>query len=261
MSIDLDYGDQLYHKYTNFCRKAINNAELFKNFKRHPDYTYMLEHVTPDYGRKYITQLKNDYKDILLKIDWNIIKNNDKFGDPILVDYSKELQDIVKLDSYLYSPTTLRYLYIAVDIFMKMKNNDMLNIVEIGGGYGGQCLILCLLAPLFQKNIKNYTILDLKYPILIQQKYLEKFTLPVDIYSTTIENFTMTQQIDLLISNYALSEIQESYQNIYIPVIEKSTAGYMLWNRPHIMKCLINKKAQIINEVPETNHKNRLVYY
>ena len=259
-SLNLKYGDDLYHKYTKYCKLISENYTHFENFKKHPSYTYMLEHVTYEYGKKYINLLKTEYRDILQQLNWVEIHKHDRIGSPNLYDYSNELKPVVILSTYMFSPTTFRYLYIALDILSKNKGNNIKSVVEIGGGYGGQALLLLLIAPLFEINIRYYTIIDVYYPTLVQKKYLRKFNVTYNVVCTTINKYNIGD-VDLLISNYALSEIQREYQNSYIPLVQLALHGYMLWNRKFIMPCVISKKPMIVDEVTKTTFRNKLIYF
>jgi hypothetical protein len=70
---------------------------------------------------------------------------------------------------------------------------------------------------------------------------------------------------DLLISNYAFSECNESIQDVYIDkLINHSNHGYMIYNNMHgykhnefIKKCA--KSVKIFEEVPNTNPQSVLL--
>jgi len=251
MVLDLEYGNDIYVKYTNYCKQIVTNNILFQTFRRYPDYTYMLEHVTYKQGEEYLEQILEKYSEYINKEILEDVQKNDNIGSPIKYNYT--INNMV----YSLSPTTLRYLYIALDSLNSVKNKE-LEIVEIGGGYGGQCRLIYILAPIFNITVKNYTILDLYYPNLVQKKYLEKFN--INITATTIDKFN-SNRVDLLISNYALSEIDSKYQDCYIDIINTSKFGYMLWNRPNIMESIKNKNPIIENEVPLTGKGNVLIKY
>ena len=259
MSIDLKFGDSLYVRYTKFCSQIVNNEKSFSTFRRDPRYTYMLEHVNQNHGARYLDEVLKKFKKYITLINWSGVHANDKFGQPQKCNYAHKLAKHVKLDNYLFSPTTLRYLHIGLDVLQRHINKQ-LNIVEIGGGYGGQCWLIFVLAPLFNVEITSYTILDLYYPTLVQDKYLRKMGGDMNkIMCITVDKY-VNQPVDLLISNFALSEIQTEYQKCYADIVSQSDHGYFLWNRVDT-SILSGKDLSISAETPATKFKNRLICY
>ena len=99
-----------------------------------------------------------------------------------------------------------------------------MDIVEIGGGYGGQCLII---SKVF--NFNSYTIIDLKEPSALQRRYLDYHKVP-NVRCITPEVLEFNN-IDLCISNYAFSEIARPFQDMYIEkVIMPAKKGYLTCN-------------------------------
>ena len=130
----------------------------------------------------------------------------------------------------LFSPSTLRYVKVYADLVKKFRNLSHLKITEIGGGYGGQCLIIHQHA-----NPKSYRIFDLPEPLLLTQRYLMKSKAEKTDLCTLEKPIVLSQssalESDLLISNYAFSEIDSQIQKIYLEkVIINSKKGYMTMN-------------------------------
>lgn len=69
------------------------------------------------------------------------------------------------------SPSNLRYLLHSLLFLEDMKKYKLNNIdiIEIGDGYGGLCLFIHNIAPLYEININSYTIFDLLEPYLLQK--------------------------------------------------------------------------------------------
>lgn len=197
-------------QYTAICRAAQSDDAAFRDFKRHPAYTEILEHVSFDLGRRYLQIIEASYPFLLPYFDR--FKINDQLGNPITFDYGKYGK---------FSPTTLRYIKILGDIITKFGLTQATSIVEIGGGYGGQCVVI-------NQYIKPsaYVIYDLPDVVGLQKKYLGKLAVEADARSAiTPCNF------DLCISNYAFSECDKPVQDQYLDgVISKSRCGYMLCN-------------------------------
>ena len=201
-------------EYISFVKKALKNDYYFNNFKRNPIYQFHLEHVTYKQGLEYLDIIITKNLNILNKIDKFII--NDKTGNPINF-YYKDLNKKI-------SPTTLRYIKVASDLEYYF-GNKFDNIVEIGCGYGGQYLVLDQIF-----KIQNYySMFDLDDVNSLIKKNLEQFNTlsKYDLFN----NVKKIDKIDLLISNYAFSELPKKLQIKYLEdVVSKSTHGYMTMN-------------------------------
>ena len=98
------------------------------------------------------------------------------------------------------------------------------NIIEIGGGYGGQCKIL---DDIFK--FKSYTIIDLPECMQLINKYLSHFK--IDNARVVTHTELDQKDCDLIISNYAFSEVDRKGQLKYIEkIISKAPRGYMIYN-------------------------------
>jgi len=99
-------------------------------------------------------------------------------------------------------------------------------IAEIGVGYGGQLLVLDRIFA-----FKQYTFFDLPPVLELAEKYLESFILNGAYYPTTINQHSGDMEFDLVISNYAFSELPSNLQLCYIEkVLSKSKRGYITMN-------------------------------
>jgi phospholipid N-methyltransferase len=128
-----------------------------------------------------------------------------------------------------------------------MKN---INILEIGGGYGGFCSILHVMAEDRKIKIDEYSSFDLLEAQKLQKYYLGKTIHKSDygIQKTTfkdqkdIENFENTY--NYCVSFYALGEFPKEIQNKYIKcVVSKISHGFIIWNPPHD---IINDDGKIL---------------
>lgn len=192
-----------YKAYFDLCERAAVDDEVFKDFKRHPDCTAMLEHVSYETGLEYIEVIKKYFPYLLtVKID-----DNDSVGNPFVHDFG-----FIKT-----SPSNFRYLKVVGDLVNLCGTLDGLDIVEIGGGYGGQCKIIydCF-------KPKSYTIIDHPSVLKLTNRYLDEF----DIYRKEKKG-----KYDLFISNYAFTEIDRKYQEEYkLKYIYNSKKGYITCN-------------------------------
>lgn len=203
--------------YLSSCREAATNENIFNNFKQDGRYRQILEHVSHEEAGQYLQELKVPISDVLQHLDF--FKENDKYGNPDLFEYDS-LGTI--------SPTTIRYIKNTFDICSYFDKNQIKNIVEIGGGYGGLCKILSSVI-----DFDNYVVFDLLEVNELAQKYISKFNnLKNKVQSFTLDQLTEIDGIDLLISNYAFSEISSDIQNQYYDnVIKKSKNIYMVFNQ------------------------------
>jgi putative sugar O-methyltransferase len=204
--------------YRLACLEAANNEESFSIFKQDSRYKEILEHTDYRTGLLYLEEIKKNTK-IFESI--NNFSANDRLGNPEVFIFP---------EIGLFSPSTLRYVKVLADLVKKFKDLSDLKITEIGGGYGGQCLII------HQHAIpKSYRIYDLPEPLLLTEKYLKKNNVEKTKLCILEKPIGLPQssclESDLLISNYAFSEINCRIQKTYLEkVIMTSKKGYMTMN-------------------------------
>ena len=201
-------------RYPQACLDAASDYAVFNNFRRLPDYNAILEHVTEAEGAEYL-QLVAEDKALLAAIDE--FRANDDWGNPRVYDYP---------EVGLISPTTLRYIKVLGDLKRHFGSLDNLRIAEIGVGYGGQCRVInAYYSP------AEYTLIDIQPALALAQRYLDNYIL----HSRTIYH-TMNQlaeaNYDLVISNYAFTELPRTIQEVYFrKVIAPSRRGYITYNQ------------------------------
>ncbi|MFZ4673777.1 MAG: putative sugar O-methyltransferase [Chlamydiia bacterium] len=201
--------------YKSVCQRAISDPQMFQQFKRCPGYTDILEHVDFHTGKEYLAIACRQSPE--LEPYFFKTKINDVIGSPNVFLY----------DNYGYfSPTTLRYLKVASDLSTFFGSLEGKNIIEIGGGYGGQCLVI---SSLFK--IKKYTVVDLKEPLGLSKKYLDCHGISNVEFLTPEEIDKALSDYDIVISNYAFSEIVSNWQMKYAEkVLKNCTKGYLTCN-------------------------------
>jgi hypothetical protein len=202
-----------YSKYIEVCKGAVrDDAGQFDTFKRHPHYKTVLEHVTYQQGLEYLDIIREKCPE-LLKFT-KAFTENDVIGNPRIF-YYKSIRET-------FSPTTLRYIKVVADLIELFYNLDGMDIIEIGGGYGGQCKIIHDIS-----SPSSYTIVDLPEAMALSKKYLNRF----DINNVTFGINNLEKHYDLCISNYAFTEIDRKYQIMYAEnIIKKSDKGYITCN-------------------------------
>ena len=144
--------------YLEFCQLASDDDSVFKTFRSNKIYQIVTEHFNYNSGKKHLDIIQNDIELISLM---DKFKTNDLYGFPPIYTYTL-IGDI--------APYTLRYIKVLFDIKSYFKNLNNFNICEIGGAYGGQLRILDI-----YYNLKSYCLVDLPSPLLLAQKYLNKY--------------------------------------------------------------------------------------
>ena len=201
--------------YVSAVQKAVRSYKSFSSFKKNLDYQAILEHVSKEQGERYLEIIKKDSPSLLMEIE--LFKDNDLVGDPAVFEYP---------DIGAISPTTLRYVKVASDLMKLFGNQIGERIVEIGAGYGGQALINDRIF-----KIKEYELLDLPPVLNLVSKYLDSHILNCAYKISTLNQKTGDDKYDLIISNYAFSELPSQLQIKYIEkVISKCKKGYLTMN-------------------------------
>jgi putative sugar O-methyltransferase len=201
--------------YVRFVESANRSYEKFKRFKRHPHYRAILEHVSREDGQVYLDIVGRDSPELLSRID--DFKINDRIGDPIRYSYPGAGQ---------ISPSTLRYIKVTSDLKRLFQGIDGGKIAEIGIGYGGQLLVLDQVIA-----TRTYFLFDLPPVLELASRYLESHVLRTSYKTFTLNQFEGNDEFDLVISNYAFSELPSHVQMRYVEkVINKSKRGYLTMN-------------------------------
>ena len=201
--------------YSSEIINFLDNPKLFNNFKRNSFYMDVVETVTEKEGYGYLKILESR-NDGFLKKGLDTVLISDFIGNPLKYFYQGY--------SIPLSPTTLRYLKVASDLNI-LFGKDYLNVAEIGAGYGGQTLINDQIL-----NVLSAKIFDLPYVNRLIEKYLNNFLLKGS-YQTTFINNEVPSNYDLVLSNYAFSELPRDLQIVYIDkVLKNSKRGYLTMN-------------------------------
>lgn len=240
--------------YPDFCTKASIDANLFSNFRRNKYYGKILEHISKELGQCYIDEIIKFNNDFIKKIDF--FKLNDKCGNPELFEYPN-------IGSI--STTTLRYIKVLADLNLYFKKLDNLKICEIGVGYGGQCRIVnSIYSP------SEYTLVDIKPALMLCQRYLDNYVINSVLKFMTM-NELQVKEYDLVISNYAFTELTREIQDVYLKkIILNSKRGYITYNdispvnfrsykKEELLKIIHN--SRIVEEVPLTHERNCIIIW
>ena len=210
--------DQIAVEYLAACVEAVENDEAFANFKSNPKYKTILEHVLKDQGQAYLNICKDMNEDAVWE-NIEAFKENDKIGNPELYPYPG-LEGTI-------SPTTLRYMKNTFEMAFMLDGAEISKVVEVGGGYGGLCRVLSKVC-----EFDEYILIDLPEVSALQRKYLDQFPDLKDkvkcIPTTELAEIT---DVDLFISNYALSEWDLQSQMAYFQcIVQHAKYAYIIYN-------------------------------
>ena len=250
-------------KYPQYCKIASEDNKVFKNFRNSSTYTSVLEHVSFELSKQYYQALKNlNYSDEYI---YSICKILDQPGNPNKIKVSSSIGEL--------TGSSLRYLYTGLDIKNKLNLNKVTNVVEIGAGYGGQSVILDKIL-----QIENYFYIDLIEVNQLIDKFVGNFDVNFNYtFKTLQDSFKFDAEFDLVISNYAFSELPRNLQNLALDkVINNSKNGYMIINSDGLENNFFLKKYDfhtvdelkklipnllILKEHPQSHKNNKLLTF
>lgn len=237
--------------YPSFCAKAASDENIFNTFRTNPAYTRVLEHVSYKDGARYLDVIKQ--RKMFSASDFKEFAKNDYYGGAVTYFYEGAGQ---------FSPTTLRYIKVLSDLILEFGDLSALRICEIGVGYGGQARLI-----LSSFDVKSYQLLDLDSVLALDKRYLGHFG---DIESKIIYGLQEQNICDLLISNYAFSELRTSVQDMYVKRLGCIPHGYITFNNiaesgfNHTLSeypKLFNADIKIKDEIPQTHENNRILVW
>jgi len=201
------------NSFLTACQNIVNNPEEFKVFKQNAAFRSIIGNDV--FERKVSDSIYDNIindNDIMANID--LFKTNDLYGSPNLYDYPM-------LGSI--SPGTMYFINILKDLRDKFGNLTDFNIVEIGSGYGGQAKII------LDSGVKSYSMIDLEPTLNLCKYYLSLFNYD-NVKFQTADNIKQNSY-NLVISNWCLSEFDESGMQFYIEtIIKHCNYGYFLMN-------------------------------
>ena len=200
--------------YVSFCNLAVSDIDTFNNFRSLKPMVEAIDHVTFQQGKKYVSEIlaSNSWSEEYTKV----VKVVDGIGN------SRKY----RFKPYgVFSPTVIRYLKVYNDLVLYFGKLNSKNIAEIGVGWGGQASIIQLInKPL------TYSLFDLPAVLDLTKKFLRELSIEKDLYWHDGRNPSPVKP-DLVISNYAFSELSKQMQDKYLEnVILPSPQGYITWS-------------------------------
>lgn len=227
--------NQIAVDYIETCKKAVEEEETFAIFKSLQGYKNILEHVTPRQGQEYLEVAMSMSGDALIE-NLEKFKENDLIGNPDLFSYDK----VGKI-----SPTTIRYIKNVFEMATLLQENPISRIVEVGAGYGGLCKTLSVVC-----DFDEYVLVDLPEVVELQKKYLSNFP---EIFAKCkfipTDKIEKLENIDLFISNYALSECDyETQVKYYENFVSNSKFAYIIYNLVNFNDYYYNKFTEMMSD-------------
>lgn len=239
---------QRQHEFELACDEIVRNN--LENFKRHPIYTRIIANDVRDrnVAFSFFDYLMRKHPTLLGKYEFGF-SINDMIGKP----------NIFVINDLKVSPGTLRFIKVVGDILSIDPN--IKKIVEIGAGYGGQCLTFKVNDP----DI-NYTIIDIPASLRVSNFYLT--THNIIHRSVSSEKIEIDDEYDLCISDYCLSEFDEKGAKFYIDnVLSKCKYAYVTSNSLgmtlyQLLTLLhdVFTEVSVMPEVPKTSDHNNYIF-
>jgi hypothetical protein len=238
------------NNFFKFCREASESEIYFSSFKTNPNFTPIIGNDVRGYDiAKSSLKKITDYS-LLDNIEK--YKENDLLGSPPLHFFPT----IGKISS-----GTLYFMFILNNILEEFGDITNFDVCEIGSGYGGQANIL------LTYGVNQYTCIDNFSTLSLAKKYLTKNNKTNVIYYDT-DNIETDRNYDLVISNWCLSEMDQTGISFYIDnIVSKSRFGYFemnMWDQDR-KNFLLNemkkhfKTVKVVDEIIKTHSNNNFL--
>jgi hypothetical protein len=218
------FAENNYTPYEQKIYEIVSSKSKISDFLRKQEINDMFG-VSVDFGKKYCLQLSLEFPEFVKLCKMGHFKN--ELNELIKIGYG-EVFFSPELERFVTGNVS-RYIYHALVIikYIQSKFPDRnVDIVEIGGGYGGLCYCIKSL----YKNIGEYNIVDLNLALELQKKCLT--TLNTEFTPISVTSGIVKKENPLFcISNYGYSAFSQKYQEFYKEsVISECDAGFMVWN-------------------------------
>lgn len=235
-------------KFLRLCRNAVKDAEVFKGFRGDDAYAPIMIQHNKEYARKCVEYIAKSH---LNKSElWEKFRENDLVGDPVVYDNDVSVE-------------TLRAIISMIQIGRQFGDLNGLNIIEIGSAFG---YLAKTISAVYDFN--SYTFIDMPDVTKLCQKYLETIDnslKPRLIYSPKEEE--LKEQYDLLISEFALSEIDDQGLEYYFEKVVKRSKevflGMNIWdqNKKKFFRKKLEEIFEVVMEIDETPKTEWKNYY
>jgi len=251
--------------YLNVCKDAAKNEDSFCVFKSNVAYTTVLEHCNYNQAAEHLDIIKNQTPQLLDVLDRFSI--NDKYGSPDVALFDP-VDFCYEFTAGHFSPTTIQYVKVLSDLIanFSLESLDGLRVLEIGVGYGGQYTILSEYI-----NFDSYTFVDLPEVIDLTKTYLGKLGKKNEKTKFIKHSDNVISELgdyDLVISNFAFSELYKDLQTKYIDKFKQIQRGYLHCNQisndcfsKRELCGLIDGNKRCIRDVPTEHPDNYIMIW
>lgn len=265
MTSTLTVGPE-YQQYRDVLARDSRLPPAEWTFKSDPAYRAILEHVSPEQGEQYLDLIVSEFPE-----QWHYFagfyahtaRENDALGRPVQASFDRLGTEC--------SPTNLRYLWHALLFWQHISQLGLshVDVVEIGGGYGGLALWIRRLASSQQSILRSYSIIDVHEAGAVQKVFCREVAIPVRVVDGTDSAAISAlmrglQDWPYLISAYAFSEFSAEVRRFYQhEVIIQCSHGMLLWNMIPLYEFTDETQGQITSEAerPLTGPGNLLVRF
>jgi hypothetical protein len=222
--------------YTTLCGLAAHDDSIFKRFRSCEVLVEALDHVSLEQGQQYLCEIQKmatwsrEFSKALTQLD--AVGNPRKYR---FANYGT------------ISPTLLRYLKVYLDLKRLFGPMDGKRISEIGIGFGGQAGLITIL-----DQPAQYSLFDIPPVLELTQKYLRSIEVNGN-FEALDGRVPKIIETDLVISNYAFSELNRKIQEEYLKnVILRSKMGYITWNNLSQTQLGGYSLAELIRRIPDS---------
>ena len=199
--------------------RGVLSGECDHNFRACAQYQDVLEHVSYDLALQYLQGLEN-WRPWRKLLESELANQFREIGSPPTYPFR------TAGTSQVLNPTFIRYAHVAKDLEERFGSLATLKVGEIGVGFGGQTALSHEIA-----GLKDVILFDLPEVNELATWFLSKTSPNVSVKKVDGRNPLRTK-VDLVVSNYAFSELNRDVQESYFQnVIQHSARGYLLWNR------------------------------
>jgi hypothetical protein len=231
-----------------FRRECLRIAKDLTGFKKNPVYCrYINNDNRPrETAEAFYWHIRQHYPLFGTTEMLDLFRKNDKIGNPTLHN----------INGTVISPGTLRFIKVLGDVITAFGTPS--SIVEIGAGYGGQCLIFKL------ASMVDYTIIDIPESLEVSRAYLGM----LDVQANFISKITEPVGADVVISDYCISEMDKEGIDYYIEtVVRHCRNGYFTCNLIGEIGHLLDRLREVFTyvkdapEEPKTSRHNNIILY
>ena len=191
---------------------ATSEGHVASRFRSNIAIREIYDHVSWDQGTAYLAAIRGRGKDSLL----GRLADLSDYGDPAQFFFPRLGR---------FSPTILRYAKVALDLEFFFPDLAGFSIAEIGVGFGGQAVVLNKFF-----GTEHFEFYDLPEVNQLAGKTVERLT-PAAQALLKDGRRPGASESDLIVSNYAFSELNRGTQDAYLEnVVLPTKRGFMVYN-------------------------------